>query len=162
MLFIPASYAGVLCTRREIVMNRLLIALCAVFMFVLVSIAEEDATAKSSAKLQIGVKKRVDNCPVRSKKGDFLHIHYTGRLVTGEEFDSSYGRGEPLTLRLGAGQVIKGWEKGLLGMCEGEKRKLVIPPELGYGSRGFPPSIPPESTLVFEVEMVKLERKDEL
>lgn len=67
-----------------------------------------------------------------------------------------------MTFTLGAGQVIKGWDQGLLGMCEGEKRKLIIPPELGYGSAGAGEKIPGDSTLIFEVELVKIDRKREL
>ncbi|TRY54166.1 hypothetical protein DNTS_034841, partial [Danionella cerebrum] len=93
-------------------------------------------------KLQIGIKKRVDNCPIKSRKGDILNMHYTGKLEDGTEFDSSIPRNQPFTFTLGTGQVIKGWDQGLLGMCEGEKRKLVIPSELGYGDRGAPPKIP--------------------
>ncbi|XP_055541187.1 peptidyl-prolyl cis-trans isomerase FKBP2 [Wyeomyia smithii] len=118
--------------------------------------------ANGEGKLKIGVKKRVENCSVRTKKGDLVHMHYTGTLEDGTEFDSSLPRGEPLTFTLGMGQVIKGWDQGLLNMCEGEKRKLVIPPELGYGARGAGEKIPPNSVLVFEVELVKIERKTEL
>nr|CAD7198753.1 unnamed protein product [Timema douglasi] len=85
-----------------------------------------------------------------------------GTLEDGTEFDSSYGRNQPLTFTLGSGQVIKGWDQGLLAMCEGEKRKLVIPSELGYGESGAPPKIPGGATLIFEVELVKIERRDEL
>ncbi|XP_062554331.1 peptidyl-prolyl cis-trans isomerase FKBP2 [Armigeres subalbatus] len=116
----------------------------------------------AEGKLKIGVKKRVENCSLRTKKGDLVHMHYTGTLEDGTEFDSSIPRGEPLTFTLGMGQVIKGWDQGLLNMCEGEKRKLIIPPELGYGARGAGEKIPPNSVLVFEVELVKIERKTEL
>merc|ERR1719341_1094469 len=91
---------------------------------------------KKVTKLQIGVKKRVENCEMKSRKGDTLHMHYTGTLQDGTEFDSSIPRGEPLSFTLGSGQVIKGWDQGLLAMCAGEKRKLVIPPDLGYGDSG--------------------------
>ncbi|XP_013397713.1 peptidyl-prolyl cis-trans isomerase FKBP2-like [Lingula anatina] len=123
--------------------------------------AESDKKVK---KLQIGVKKRVepDQCKIKSKKGDTLHMHYTGKLEDGTEFDSSIPRGQPFVFTLGSGQVIKGWDQGLLGMCEGEKRKLVIPSDLGYGARGAPPKIPADATLVFEVELLKVERKEEL
>jgi len=114
------------------------------------------------SKLQIGVKKRVENCDRRSKKGDKLQMHYTGSLLDGTEFDSSIPRGEPLGFTLGSGQVIKGWDQGLLNMCEGEKRKLVIPPHLGYGASGSPPKIPGDSVLVFEVELVAIDRRGEL
>ncbi|XP_070577940.1 peptidyl-prolyl cis-trans isomerase FKBP2-like [Ptychodera flava] len=117
---------------------------------------------KKDKKLQIGVKKRVENCTVKSKKGDTLHMHYEGKLEDGTEFDSSIPRGEPFVFTLGSGQVIKGWDQGLIGMCEGEKRKLVIPSELGYGERGAPPKIPGGATLIFEVELLKIVRKSEL
>merc|ERR1712142_1368898 len=113
---------------------------------------------KKVTKLQIGVKKRVENCEMKSRKGDTLHMHYTGTLQDGTEFDSSIPRGNPLVFKVGTGQVIKGWDQGLLNMCEGEKRKLVIPPELGYGASGAPPAIPGNSVLIFEVELVKIER----
>ncbi|XP_076463857.1 peptidyl-prolyl cis-trans isomerase FKBP2-like [Babylonia areolata] len=115
-------------------------------------------------KLQIGVKKRVDpaHCAVKSRKGDILHMHYTGKLEDGTEFDSSVPRNQPFVFTLGSGQVIKGWDQGLLGMCEGEKRKLVIPSEMGYGDRGAPPKIPGGATLVFEVDLLKIERKEDL
>ncbi|XP_018421178.1 PREDICTED: peptidyl-prolyl cis-trans isomerase FKBP2 [Nanorana parkeri] len=117
---------------------------------------------EGSKKLQIGVKKRVENCPIKSRKGDTLNMHYTGKLEDGTEFDSSIPRNQPFTFTLGAGQVIKGWDQGLLGMCEGEKRKLVIPPELGYGDRGAPPKIPGGATLIFEVELLSIQRRPEL
>ncbi|KAM7445019.1 FK506-binding protein 2A [Porites harrisoni] len=120
------------------------------------------ADKKNTKKLQIGVKKRVENCATRSKSGDTLHMHYTGTLDDGTEFDSSIPRGEPFVFTLGVGQVIKGWDQGLLNMCEGEKRKLVIPSDLGYGDRGAPPKIPGGATLIFEVELLKIERKSEL
>uniref|UniRef100_A0A8C4PZL7 peptidylprolyl isomerase n=1 Tax=Eptatretus burgeri TaxID=7764 RepID=A0A8C4PZL7_EPTBU len=116
----------------------------------------------SKKKLQIGVKKRVDNCSIKSRKGDTLHMHYTGKLEDGTEFDSSLPRKQPFVFTLGTGQVIKGWDQGLLGMCEGEKRKLVIPSDLGYGDHGAPPKIPGGATLVFEVELLKIEQQSEL
>ncbi|XP_055948019.1 peptidyl-prolyl cis-trans isomerase FKBP2-like [Argiope bruennichi] len=123
---------------------------------------EDTKSAPKVKKLQIGVKKRVESCETKSKKGDVLHMHYKGTLEDGTEFDNSYKRGEPLSFTLGSGQVIRGWDQGLLKMCEGEKRKLVVPPDLGYGSAGAPPTIPGDATLVFEVELIKIERKSEL
>nr|ADD38655.1 FK506-binding protein 2 [Lepeophtheirus salmonis]ADD38788.1 FK506-binding protein 2 [Lepeophtheirus salmonis] len=133
-----------------------------VCLFLLVSVVNgnDDESApkkKTVTKLQVGIKKRINDCTVKSKKGDTVSMHYTGTLhETGEEFDSSIPRGDPLKFKLGSGQVIKGWDQGLIGMCEGEKRKLIIPPELGYGASGAPPKIPPNSALVFEVELIQI------
>ena len=88
--------------------------------------------------------------------GETAFVHYTGWLTNGTKFDSSKDRGEPFPFRLGAGQVIKGWDEGVEGMKIGGIRKLTIPPELGYGSRGAGRVIPPDATLVFEVELLDL------
>ncbi len=87
--------------------------------------------------------------------GQTLLVHYVGTLDNGVEFDNSRERNEPITVRLGAGKVIKGWDEGLLGMKVGGKRKLIIPPDLGYGARRSGP-IPPNSTLYFEVEVLEI------
>lgn len=102
----------------------------------------------------------MEDCEQKSRKGDLLHINYTGTLLDGTVFDSSEGR-NPLTFTLGAGQVIKGWDKGILGMCVGEIRKLQIPPELGYGASAVG-KIPKNAVLIFDVELIKIERKEEL
>ncbi|CAF0991170.1 unnamed protein product [Adineta steineri] len=112
-------------------------------------------------KLQIDVTKKVDNCERKSKNGDRLHMHYTGTLKSdGKKFDSSRDRGDPFVFTIGTGQVIKGWEQGLLDMCEGEQRVLTIPASLGYGDRGAGNVIPAGATLVFDVELIKIERKN--
>ena len=90
------------------------------------------------------------------QRGDLVSVHYTGTLENGRKFDSSRDRGQPFQLRLGAGMVIQGWEEGLPGMRVGGTRKLTIPPELGYGEAGRPPEIPPNSTLVFEIEVLEV------
>lgn len=89
-----------------------------------------------------------------AERGDSVTVHYTGTLESnGEEFDSSRG-GEPFVFKIGAGEVIAGWEEGVPGMSVGGIRKLTIPPDLGYGESGYPPVIPPDATLVFEIELV--------
>ncbi len=91
--------------------------------------------------------------------GNKVTVNYKGTLLDGTEFDSSYRRGDPFSFVLGQGQVIQGWERGILGMKEGGKRKLIIPPSLGYGSQQMG-SIPPNSVLVFEVELLTVESSD--
>lgn len=86
--------------------------------------------------------------------GKSVDVHYTGWLTNGTKFDSSVDRGQPFSFPLGAGRVIKGWDQGVAGMKVGGKRKLTIPPELGYGARGAGAVIPPDATLVFEVELL--------
>jgi FKBP-type peptidyl-prolyl cis-trans isomerase len=90
-----------------------------------------------------------------AQAGQTVSVHYVGTLqANGQKFDSSHDRGKPFDFPLGAGRVIKGWDQGVAGMKVGGKRRLTIPPHLGYGERGFPGAIPPNSTLVFEVELL--------
>ncbi len=93
---------------------------------------------------------------VHAVSGKTVEVHYTGMLIDGKVFDSSRGRGEPIEFLLGAGQVIKGWDEGIALMSVGDKFRLIIPPDLGYGSRGAGEVIPPNSTLVFDVELMSV------
>jgi FKBP-type peptidyl-prolyl cis-trans isomerase len=90
-------------------------------------------------------------------EGDAVTVHYRGWLTDDTQFDASYDRNEPFTFRLGAGQVIQGWDEGVKGMTVGGERQLVIPPELGYGAQGAGDAIPPNATLIFEVELLDVE-----
>lgn len=99
--------------------------------------------------LQVGTGKE-------AKAGTSVSVHYTGTLTNGSKFDSSRDRNEPFEFALGAGMVIKGWDQGVAGMKVGGRRKLTIPPELGYGPMGYPPVIPPNSTLIFDIELIEV------
>ena len=104
------------------------------------------------AELQIEDIKVGDGTEATS--GKKVTVHYVGTLTSGNKFDSSRDRGKGFSFELGRGQVIKGWDQGVAGIKIGGMRKLTIPPDLAYGERGFPPVIPPGSTLVFEVELL--------
>jgi FKBP-type peptidyl-prolyl cis-trans isomerase FkpA len=91
-----------------------------------------------------------------AKTGERVTVHYVGTLTDGKKFDSSRDRGQGFRFTLGGGEVIQGWDRGVAGMRVGELRKLTIPPHMGYGARGFPPVIPPDATLVFEVELLSV------
>jgi FKBP-type peptidyl-prolyl cis-trans isomerase len=89
-----------------------------------------------------------------AQRGQKVSVHYTGWLQDGTKFDSSHDRGTPFNFRLGAGEVIAGWDDGVVGMLPGGKRRLTIPPDLAYGRRGVRNVIPPNATLVFEVDLI--------
>jgi peptidyl-prolyl cis-trans isomerase A (cyclophilin A) len=104
----------------------------------------------------LGIEDLVVGTGAEATSGDAVKVHYVGALTNGKEFDSSRTHGEPFDFELGGGQVIPGWDQGVVGMKVGGKRKLVVPPSLGYGARGSPPVIPPNATLVFEIELLEV------
>jgi len=114
------------------------------------------AALATAADLKIDKLLEPEACDQKTKTGDMLTMHYTGTLEDGTKFDSSHDRDQPFTFQLGVGQVIKGWDQGLVDMCVGEKRKLTIPPELAYGERGAGSVIPGGATLTFEVELMHI------
>lgn len=108
------------------------------------------------AKLEIHNILKPHECPRKAKPGDVVTVHYTGTLLNGKVFDSSYERNAEFPFQIGIGKVIKAWDQGLLGTCAGEKLRLVVPPHLGYGEADLN-SIPAHSTIVFEIHVIKIE-----
>lgn len=100
------------------------------------------------------IEKLADGQGEAPKAGDRVSVHYTGWLTDGKKFDSSRDRGQPFVFTLGRGQVIRGWDEGVATMRVGDKVRLTIPPDLGYGPRGAGGVIPPNATLIFEVELL--------
>jgi len=130
------------------------------------AVTEENAIAVESFEIAPGLSAKMlqKGYGRAAEAGDYVEVHYTGWLYEeqaadnrGDKFDSSVDRGQKFNFRLGAGQVIKGWDQGVAGMLIGEKRELTLSPEMGYGERGAGDVIPPGATLVFEVELFGLE-----
>lgn len=114
-------------------------------------------TAATGGVTELKIEEQKTGTGAEAVAGKTVSVHYTGTLTDGKKFDSSLDRGQPFKFVLGAGQVIQGWDKGVAGMKVGGKRKLTIPPHLGYGERGAGGVIPPNATLVFEVELLGVE-----
>jgi FKBP-type peptidyl-prolyl cis-trans isomerase FkpA len=108
------------------------------------------------AKPELKIEKLTAGNGATPKKGDTVTVHYTGRLTDGKKFDSSVDRDEPFAFVLGAEQVIAGWDLGVAAMKIGDQVKLTIPPELAYGRDGYPGAVPPNATLIFEVELLAI------
>lgn len=120
------------------------------------NIAKEGKSHMARTKTASGLEYEIiqEGSGASPERGRHVTVHYTGRLEDGTKFDSSVDRGQPFTFIIGVGQVIKGWDEGVMSMKVGEKRQLIIPSELGYGARGAGRLIPPHATLVFDVELL--------
>lgn len=121
---------------------------------------EENNNTQNMEDQELKIEVLQEGAGEKAKDGDRVSVHYVGTLEDGTKFDSSIDRGEPFSFNLGAGQVIKGWDLGVLGMKIGEKRKLTIPSDLAYGDDGIPNVISPKSTLIFEVELLEIKNND--
>lgn len=116
--------------------------------------ATQDTTPAAEEVTELKIEDLVVGTGAEAKTGNTVSVHYTGWLTDGTKFDSSVDRGQPFQFTIGQGRVIRGWDEGVPGMKVGGKRKLTIPPDMGYGANGSPPVIPPNATLVFEVELL--------
>jgi FKBP-type peptidyl-prolyl cis-trans isomerase len=149
--------------KNKTILLIIILLVVALIFFLLMKPKESMAPDYSKNTSQISEFKKMDTVKIDilqegtgevSKTGDTLSVHYTGTLEDGTKFDSSVDRGQPFSFTLGENRVIQGWEQGMLNMKVGEKRRLTIPSSLGYGSTGAGGVIPPNATLIFEVELL--------
>lgn len=140
--------------------QRIILAVSVIVLLGLVAGGIYLATSRNNTSQTGATELQIEDLVVGSgdeaKAGDRVSVHYTGWLEDGTKFDSSIDRGQPLIFTVGTGQVIGGWDEGIPGMKEGGKRRLTIPPDLGYGPQGNPPVIPGNATLIFEVELLEV------
>jgi FKBP-type peptidyl-prolyl cis-trans isomerase len=132
-------------------MNKTWIALCSV-----IALAAGSLSACTKKVTELKVEDTQVGTGTEAVSGKTVSVHYTGTLADGKKFDSSLDRGTPFEFQLGAGQVISGWDKGIVGMKVGGKRKLSIPYDMAYGEQGRPPVIPPKAPLFFDVELLNV------
>ena len=137
-------------------MNRYLCPLLAVLLSCFVFAGAQQVGEVVTLKGGLQLLDLIEGEGLDARRGDEVTVHYTGWLTNGEKFDSSKDRGRPFVFQLGKGRVIEGWDLGVVGMKTGGKRKLMIPAKLAYGKRGAGAAIPPDSDLVFEVELLKV------
>ncbi len=130
------------------------------FIFILILSCKSTSTNQIQSDTGLIYEEVIIGNGLSPSKGDKISVHYIGMLEDGTVFDNSYDRKFPIQFFIGQGQVIKAWDEGLLSMNIGGKRKLIVPPHLGYGDVGAPPTIPPKSTLIFEVELIEIEKRD--
>ena len=151
--------------KNKTILLIIILLVVALIFFLLMKPKESMAPDYSKNTSQISEFKKMDTVKIDilqegtgevSKTGDTLSVHYTGTLEDGTKFDSSVDRGQPFSFTLGENRVIQGWEQGMLNMKVGEKRKLTIPSSLGYGSAGTGGVIPPNATLIFDVELLEI------
>jgi len=119
---------------------------------------KEEVETPEEKDIEITVLEKPDSCSQLSQEGDLISVHYTGKFADGKVFDTSVQRGQPLQFKLGSGGVIKGFERGLVGMCVNERRSIFVPSHLAYGEKGIPGRIPPHSDLIFELDLLEITR----
>ena len=140
-----------------IVLAIIILIIIAVGVYILVMPNQQTSTSFNIQGMKVEILKQ--GTGEGAKAGDNIVVNYVGTLTDGTKFDSSIDRNQPFPYTLGQNRVIKGWELGLVGMKVGEKRRLTIPPELGYGAAGAGGAIPPNATLIFEIDMLSINGK---